>query len=293
MSPAVLTPGVVKLEKALPASSSCPRVTAAVAGANGHAIGSQRKIPVVTRSGGVTVLVVVLDVEVVVTLVVVTLLDDVLVVETSSVVDVVLVEVLLVDVVLVELDVVVEVVVTPDVVATNATCPTSEMATAVRTPPYSVPPGVGKGSEGSPCSATVTMAPTKGFRKMPITGASPALWQSSFVEALNAIPKVLAASPVKPQSLRPGRSGTRSLTRASVSSMPVPELQLPSPPVQRNIPAFTSTPMTTAPPEIVAWKTTSPVVVILASEKSRRSPVPGAGTGSPRSATTAVVPSPR
>jgi len=142
----VLTPGVLKLEKALPASSSCPRVTAAVAGANGHAIGSQRKMPVVTRSGGVTVLVVVLDVEVVVTLLVVTLLDVALVVVRIAVLDVVLVE--LVEEVLVEVEVVVVVDITPEVVATNATCPMSEIASVFRSPPPASRPL----SRSFPCS---------------------------------------------------------------------------------------------------------------------------------------------
>ena len=121
MSPAVLTLGVLKLEKALPASSRSPLVTAAVAGASGQVAGSQRKIPVVERSGGATEVVVVLDVEVVVALLVVTLLD------------VVLVE--LVEEVLVEVEVVTVVEVTPVVVATNATCPTSEIASVFRSPP--------------------------------------------------------------------------------------------------------------------------------------------------------------
>ena len=133
MSPAELTPGVLKLEKALPASSRSPLVTAAVAGASGQVAGSQRKIPVVERSGGATEVVVVLDVEVVVALLVVTLLDVVLVVVTTAVLDVVLVE--LVEEVLVEVEVVTVVDVTPVVIATNATCPTSEIASVFRSEP--------------------------------------------------------------------------------------------------------------------------------------------------------------
>src|SRR5439155_1478975 len=159
--------------------------------------------------------------------------------------------------------------------------PSFSTAGAPRRTPYVVPPGGSTGLAGSPCRATVTTAPPNGLRKTPRSGASVVLAQSSRVVARKAMPKVLASSAWSLQSSRPGRSGTGSFFRTSVSIVPVPPaLQLPSPPQQRKYPSSTVTPPTTVPPEMVASNTTSPASMMTADENFLRNPGP-AGDGSP------------
>ena len=179
----------------------------------------------------------------------------------------------------------------PAVKPRNATMPVLEMAGAPTRLAYVVPPGGSTGLDGSPCSASVVMAPPKGFRKTPRSGVSIALAQSSFVGARKAVPKMLAPTAFRSQSFRPGRSGTRSFFSTSVSIVPVPPvLQLPSPPPQRKYPRSMLTPPTTAPPEMKASNTTSPASVMRAvDENFLKNPGP-AGDGSPVSATIDVPP---